>query len=257
MSKLHKVAMKTAVLAYLNVVDPVAAALAAAFDALTDDRANETIRRDIARLREDVMEALGSDPALVKRQLGELMAFARTHGHASHSALRHAASCLAVMEAISTRSRDGLEGDPQLGWAEVEALLSALPGVDDPKRESKLVVRELERTELATTSDDPNAPQAWGCLMPTDAFFWKTDGLFRPWRPDLDARTLCSRGDADGILSVRKAAADLSWGARRMNPALSFLLDHDMGEAEESYSDPYRCPAVYLNAEAEFYAEEE
>ena len=159
--------------------------------------------------------------------------------------LRHPQSCRALAMALSARSKEGLEWDPQLAWEEALEVLRPLPEVADPQHELTLVIKELERADLAKATVDPNAPSGWGTVGPTDNFFWKTDAVFQKWNPEDDARMLCGRAEPpDNGIAAHTLAQDLGWEPRRLNAALAFMTAHGLVDASETYASPYlwSCP---------------
>jgi hypothetical protein len=249
MSKINKIAMRELVQGLSAFLDPtgVTSYVLGLLDRLENDQTLEEMQRQLARLE----QAIGKDPTAIDGSLTSLLALPAPPDMMSE--LRRAQSCLVIMRAL-TESESAMEWVPQLEYDDAVALLEKQPDVGNAEKELRLVAHELLRTGLIKT--DLGRADAWHVMGPTDDFFWKTDALFHPWNPEDDARELCRRAVAtdDGSLPVHQVANDLGWPARRINPALAYMVAHGLAEhSDEFRNGPYLCRWIETTPEATFF----
>lgn len=138
---------------------------------------------------------------------------------------------IAAVELFITKSEVGAFGRPSFDFAEFCALLGIDPSVGQD------VVDELEARGLLK--------QTIGIVEPTDSLFWSFDKVFRPWNPEADARSIAEKlvEEPTKQLAVEKIAAEFGWEVRRINPALTFLMQHGL----VGYSREIRYPWVVFS----------
>jgi hypothetical protein len=141
-------------------------------------------------------------------------------------------------------SETARRGDPTLPVAQLRELIDA---PDDDLAEA---VDDLEALGWV------DATRALGAgsigfirVMPRPQLFAALDEFVKPWNPSADAKTIAAHmlsTPANGVV-VQLLDAELGWGPRRMNPAVTLLVDVGAVEPSESMDMVYERYAVYKN----------
>lgn len=125
--------------------------------------------------------------------------------------------------------------DPILSLDEIMAVL---PLAKDLAEEALDELKDEGFVEVISTI---NAPPR---VFPNNLLFWETDPILRQWNPADDAKTLSSmlvNSNQDGT-QISELDRQLGWGPRRINPATTFLLEHDIVMASKAIgTHPYAC----------------
>lgn len=126
-------------------------------------------------------------------------------------------------------SQTALTGDPEF---EYDALLTAT-GLSP--RDLADAADDLEARGLIETEGFANGRETlFDVLAPTSALFAALDGVFGSNNPEMDARQIAADLLAETISdSVQAAAKHYGWPPRRMNPAVTYLLLHDLLVVDE------------------------
>ena len=128
--------------------------------------------------------------------------------HFSHEAL-------ALATVLNSKSRNGYKFDPQLR-------LAVLPGLLEMASDDvEIAVDELVSTGLAELSGSRDF------VFATHRLFWETDAIFRESDPATDAEAVARALVAGPLanMSLSDLSAQLGWPPRRLNPAVSFLVE--------------------------------
>lgn len=139
---------------------------------------------------------------------------------------------------LSARSKAGLEHDPRI---EVDDLLRDLEMGDDMLEAS---VAELQQHDFIATSEDACHRLAFHAMAPLAPLFWWADPATYGWSPAADAkevaRTLIAAGNPTGFVDVAELATSLGWAARRINPAIAYLVQNQhVRESHHLGGGPY------------------
>lgn len=131
---------------------------------------------------------------------------------------------------LNERSEFGMIYDPILPLDEIIDAVSlekdlTEEALDELKEEGFIVInREI----------GGDSPRVYPCNM----LFWKTDPILRGWNPVDDARVLASMlvNDKQGMSYLSEMD---KWGQRRINPAATYLVEHDLVEASKTVPVPH------------------
>jgi hypothetical protein len=140
-------------------------------------------------------------------------------------------------------SQHGLEDDPLLSIHELQQE-TGLP-------EESLVdaAFELEERGLVRLRRDLNVgPAGFDLVRPTARLFVAFDPFAMTWSPDVDALQIAVRlvSSGEGAL-VQTLAKDFCWSTRRINPAITYLEEHDLVQVSEMTSHPYARHCIFPN----------
>jgi hypothetical protein len=188
--------------------------------------------------------AISTDPESIQRLVGDIYDVSRTPPLGSpppfafpvapRSGLSVAAQQIARY--LITHSEHGRPRDPKATVEELRRDTSL------PDEDLLVAVDELERHSLV------HPVRAIGCgplgyyaVEPEAALFLAFDSTFMGWSPQSDALTVLAEliNSGDSWLAIEDAAARLGWAARRMNPALSYLIRNDVILPSRSISHPF------------------
>lgn len=135
-------------------------------------------------------------------------------------------------------------GDPQVPVEELRAFAGV---ADDDIAEA---VEELEsRGWVAPSRGLGNGAIGFHRLMPTPQLFAALDGTLMPWNPADDARTVVAAilNTVSGSMVIPVLADQLGWTPRRMNPAITFLVDAGAMEHSNSIDPDYQYYSLRKN----------
>lgn len=145
----------------------------------------------------------------------------------------------AIVDLMMEESENGLSHDPAL---DAETLITAT-GLS----ENDIVdaVFELEsRRNVRRLSAMGQGTIGFISLVSEASLFVDFDAHYQDWSPQEDALRIAStlvNGEQDGA-SVPELAAEFDWLPRRMNPAISWLMERDSIESgSEMGTMPWRC----------------
>lgn len=122
---------------------------------------------------------------------------------------------------LNSKSEVGMSHDPILSLDEITKALSMQ---EDLAEEA---IDELKDEGFVGVILTINAPPR---VFPHNRLFWETDPILRQWNPADDAKTLASMlviSYQDGA-QISELDKQLGWGPRRINPATTFLVEHDI-----------------------------
>lgn len=169
------------------------------------------------------------------------------------SGLSGNAQRLAVV--LNQKSQHGLELDPIL---EASKLVEVLAISEDALGEA---ADELEERSWATLSRTSGMGRAgFSDISPTPLLFIETDLALKGWDPRSDAKVLANAlivgNERDGTW-LRALDERLSWGPRRLNPAASYLVNHEYVEESKAVgADPYMSHYLRVTAKTRRFAKE-
>ncbi|OGW02161.1 MAG: hypothetical protein A2Z59_03675 [Nitrospinae bacterium RIFCSPLOWO2_02_39_17] len=138
-----------------------------------------------------------------------------------------------IARLLNSNSEVGMSYDPILSLDEITKALSL---TEDLAEEA---IDELKDEGFVGVILTINAPLR---VFPHNRLFWETDSVCKRWTPSDDARILSSilvNGDQDGA-NLSEMDKKLNWGPRRINPAATYLVEHDMVQASKAIgTHPY------------------
>ena len=108
---------------------------------------------------------------------------------------------------------------------------------------------ELEERGLVRLRRDLNVGSAdFDLVRPTASLFVAFDQFAMTWSPEADALQIAVRlvSSGEGAL-VQTLAKDCCWSTRRINPAITYLGQHDLVQVSEMTSYPYARHCIFLN----------
>lgn len=134
---------------------------------------------------------------------------------------------------LNRQSEVGISHDPILSLNEITKTLSMQ---EDLAEEA---IDELKDEGFVEVIHAINAPLR---VFPHNRLFWETDLILRRWNPANDAKTLSSmlvNSNQDGA-QISELDRQLGWRPRRINPAATYLVEHDLVQASQSIgTHPY------------------
>jgi hypothetical protein len=197
---------------------------------------------DFKRLVSDIFEVSRKPP------LGSPPPFVLSEIEVSHG-LSTSAAKIAVE--LLKRSEAGRHGDPEL---EVEELLNATDLLEDDIAEG---VEELESRGLVETLGALGYSLGYFAIVPTSRLFAEFDSETTEWNPSEDAvRLAADLVNKEGQMYVPKWAEEVGWQARRINPALTYLMERDLVEHSNEVSWPFISNHVWKNARTRRFVRE-
>lgn len=154
----------------------------------------------------------------------------------------------ALVRLIVTRSPEGYGGQLEAKVIRDELKLSDEAIVD--------AVDELEWSYVEKFVTHGSGRIGFHLLAIRNRLYSEFDGFFMPWAPEKDAltvATLLMNGDKDARW-LKELDEELQWGHRRLNPAVSWLLDRDLvTRPSESGDHPYMATYVQRSAATRRY----
>lgn len=180
----------------------------------------ENFHADVDRLAKDIFgitdkPPLGERPLYAQSRLPELSPVAS-----------------AVARYFVENSRLGLDDDPPTTAEDVAVALAIdvddmIDAFDELKGLGCMRVRDVW------------GPRPAHPAGPTARLFERYDRHWKDWDPALDAISVARHIQDGGDGVTEKIAAKFGWPPRRMNPALSYLVERDLVLASESKSDTW------------------
>jgi hypothetical protein len=155
---------------------------------------------------------------------------------------------------LNERSEMGLEGvrEPPLDISLAQETL----GMNSD--EVSVAAAELHQCGLITLREDANSKPVLLGISPTARLFFETDPVLKGWNPETDARAVASAAvnASDDSVTLRDLDERLSWGARRLNPAVYYLVMHEGVEQAVKGSDswPYAYSFLVIGASTRLFA---
>jgi len=101
------------------------------------------------------------------------------------------------------------------------------------REDTRSAAAELEELGYANADDHIGGFR----VDPTDELFWEFDPIWKGWTPRADAHAVASRllKSKERSLDVAKTALELGFSARRMNPAVSYLVAQGAANGEKMF----------------------
>jgi hypothetical protein len=194
--------------------------------------------------------APGHEPAerqAIKKQLAGQ--FAREISLALNQALFVGLTPKSVeaIEMLVRESDIGKHGHPELDFSGFCSRLA----IDEVA--GRDVVDELEGKGLLRKTSALGKPIR--SVEPTDLLFWRFDKIFQPWNTEADARAIAEKlanGPRNQFVIV-KLAEELGWEPRRINPALTYLVQNGIVGHSEMSAHPFAVYSILETAETRLY----
>jgi hypothetical protein len=143
-------------------------------------------------------------------------------------------------------SQHGRWNDPNLSEQDLERRTGLTAD------ELLIAVEELEELGLVERKGALGAGPFGIALRATGRLFAEHDGAFMPWRPSEDAhRVVACLVNGDKKASRLDAIAlRLGWSPRRLNPAVTYLMEHGLAHANKETSFPLVVVEIHLEPKA-------
>ncbi len=173
--------------------------------------------------------------------LGTVPSFA-THAIHSEAGLSILAGRIAAF--LIQTSKRGRSADPQLDVDDLRAI-AEVP--DDDIAEA---VDELEsRGWVTPTRALVAGPLGFVRLLPTARLFSDLDAMLMPWNPREDARTVAAAivNSNGGSMVIQLLAHQLGWTPRRMNPAVTLLVEDGVMDNSNSHDAEFEYYSLHKN----------
>src|SRR6185312_9689592 len=189
----------------------------------TLDDYDNAVRELVADIHNVVQRpALGSLPSFAVQTLPQQAGLSTIAGQIAAHILR--------------ASQLGRSSDPQVSTDELRALLNV---PDDDIAEA---VDELESYGFVRSSRALNAGSiGFVRVLPSARIFAALDSWLMPWNPMDDAKAVAAEllNNAAGSFVVQLLAEQWGWAARRMNPAITLLVQSGAAEHSNSIDPTY------------------
>lgn len=159
-----------------------------------------------------------------------------------------------AVELFVTVSEDGAFQKPRFAFPEFCSHLSLSAS------DARAVVDELEGYGLIERGGGLGDSLGW--VAPLHELFWKFDRLFQGWDVEQDARCIARKLVAGPHAQGNQfdstlLAQELDWPPRRINPALTFLVEKDLVRYSTTISYPYAVSSVIDTANTRRFAQEQ
>lgn len=182
--------------------------------------ADASFEADVERLVADILgvsrkPALGAAPSYLTAQVPDL-------SPAAQAIARH----------FVEKSEHATDYDPQTNIADLHNVLGI------PEDDLVDAVDELNGLGCVRSSPHMGARNAW-TMGPHRRLFVRFDRYWKDWDPAKDAVILAQHVQADQGGNTQQMAEKLGWSARRINPALYYLVDRELVLSSKSNSHPY------------------
>ncbi len=159
-----------------------------------------------------------------------------------------------AVELFVTVSEDGAFQKPRFAFPEFSSHIGLSAS------DARAVMDELEGYGLIERGAGLGDSLRW--VAPRHELFWKFDRLFKGWDVEQDARFIARKlvagPYAEGNQFVSALLAkELDWPPRRINPALTFLVEKDLVRYSTTISYPYAVSSVSDTANTRRFAQEQ
>jgi len=198
---------------------------------------------DFRQLVADIYEVsrkpiVGTPPLFVHSEMGEA------------EGLSTAAAKIAIE--FIRRSEHGRYGDRGIN---VKDLLAATELLEDDLAEG---VEELAARSLVKPISAAGFALGYYAVIPTSRLFAELDSGVMEWVTREDAvRMAADLVNGEGHMSVPHWAEEVGWQARRVNPALTYLMDRDLVEHSNEVSQPFISNYVSRNVRTRRFVRED
>lgn len=118
-----------------------------------------------------------------------------------------------------------------------------------PEDELEEDLYELKHKGLITIHKALNTPRGIAHISPKNALFWEIDPLVKDWDPIKDAIKIAGLLANKESLSATELQKLTKWSTRRLNPAISFLVEHEYVLALETMHPQFVSPYLHRTAE--------
>ena len=184
---------------------------------------------------ESAIDELAADILNVslKPPLGPLPKYVRKDRPVSS---RWSDSALSLAEYFCRNSQHGAKFDPQSNLHAIGEQTGLL--LDD----LKIGALDLSQAGLVEMSKSFSRDD----IYPLPSLFTEMDQFFMDWNPEHDAKTLATMIHSAGAEQIitGKLGADIGWPARRMNPAVNYLVEARIIEGHDSIGMGQYRPAM-------------
>jgi hypothetical protein len=156
-----------------------------------------------------------------------------------------------AIEMFVTESDIGKSGHPALDFSGFCSRLS----IDEVAGQD--VVDELEGKGFLSHTSALGKPIR--SVKATDRLFWQFDKIFQPWNTEADARSIAEKlvnGQKNQLVAA-KLAEEFAWKPRRINPALTYLVQNGIVGQSETSSHPFAVFSILETAETRRYVRQQ
>lgn len=229
---------------------PYTGAIAREWDSFENDKRFKKMEQDIAK-----------NPQLpLEGSIHKIIRLIKNNELVPDFDFRKAESCMILLKEINTRSKLGLTNDPFIKYEECIRIVKDNINTDDPEKELKLVVYELEKEDLIYKRIDMSSRLGFAGIGPTEYFFCKTDIIFQKWDPKSDAKEIVKlfiKNNQDSA-TTEELDRKLKWRLRRLNSAIVFLYSNKSIQTKrELGGTKYVLQWIRLTEEAYFFIEKD
>ena len=167
---------------------------------------------DLKNLDEVVMKLINSVLGLSEKPpLGEPPVIETKNIGLSHNAF-------VIARLLCEKSESGRKLDPIIKWEDLLVL-----EISEDELEEALY--ELEEEGFVTIHRAWGAPRGISSIGANDSLFWELDPVVKGWNPSKDALKVAGLIVNKGSLSAKELQELIKWPVRRLNPAVSFLVE--------------------------------
>lgn len=145
--------------------------------------------------------------------------------------LRISPAAEVIIRIMVHKSENGRHGDPKIAPADLHSM--AKLGLEDFMD----AVSELVDERVVHATKVWNArPYGVAHIWPTDLLFARFDKYLTAWDPESDAHRIAAHlvNELSGTGKVADIAQAYGWMPRRMNPALTYLVEHGYAEGAKT-----------------------
>ncbi|MEX2181328.1 MAG: hypothetical protein WD771_04755 [Gemmatimonadaceae bacterium] len=179
-------------------------------------------------------QSKGFTPDELSRYREELYSFLNLQRRAlepTSTSARLSPEALKLAAHINATSLNGHKFDPQLRLDAIEAATGLTP------EDSEIAVDELRLYSLIEIGGSRDY------IYATNRFFWETDPLFRDWDPVTDASEVARAlvAATSDLVEMTLLASQLAWPPRRLNPAVSLLVESGNASGQEVLGSAAYC----------------
>lgn len=151
-----------------------------------------------------------------------------------------------VARLLCEKSEWGREADPSVEW---EDLLS----LEIPEDELEEALYELEEEGLITIHKAIGAPRGISHISSKNALFWRVDPVVKGWDPRKDAIKVAGLLANKESLTAIELQKLTEWPIRRLNPAISFLAEHEYVLASKAKHPQFVSPYLHCTSKTRIF----
>ena len=146
-----------------------------------------------------------------------------------------------IAQLLCEQSKLGRETDPIIDWKDFVSL-------NIPEDELEEALYELEDEGFICVHKGANYPRGIAHISPKNVLFWEIDPIVKGWDPRRDAIEIAGLLVNRGKLSAIELQKLTNWPIRRLNPAISFLVEYQYVLASKSIDLQFVSPYLHSTA---------